>query len=737
MARSSHTNVSPATGAQTAAVGTAQASRRQFVQGAALGVAGLAAVGAGTTARASEGAKAASASSDEKFDFEADVVVIGSGGSGLPAALKANDEGASVIVVETNFDIGGHAMVSEGILPIGGGNALQEKYGIKDSPDQWYIDHTRGDVPLSKLTDRDFERALSDVLPEVYQYIQDKGIKIIDKAPESFVGGGWNDCDTVERWTYPEPGEWVGMFDKDDTGKGVVRPLEQTARAEGVQFLLNYHMDKLLREPDGGRVFGIVASHTPHVFPGETEPKASLMSEGNIEFDGDTVRIRAKKGVVLATGGSMGNVMFRTAYDPRLGPEFDGLAGMPYSDADASGEIAAMEVGAILGNMTNYVQDLGGHQMSMAKRVGCRYDYSGGYSRTSVLWPYLVATGVIRDPESMIIVNMLGARCGNEEIAWAGDAVAGPYFATALSSVVIDDPATDGDARRLAGPLWAIFDQAAADRNEWDMEQGTVDYDNGYCFKADTLEELAEKVVNKYYEDVKMDPATLVETVQNWNAAIDAGKDEEWGRETLVNKIETGPFYAAWSTPALHDCYGGLRVDKNMQCIDIHGKLIEGLFACGESAGGTRTHGLSRAIPTGYIAGRAAATGGETGVAVAAPEGWHEMAVYGGAPQAREQPAEDAAASDAPLKDGTYAGTSSKAHGGPLSVEVTIAGGAVSEVVVTKSNETPEIGEAALPTLAEEAVAAGSADIEAVSGATTTSNAFKEALSSALAKARE
>ena len=45
---------------------------------------------------------------------------------------------------------------------------------------------------------------------------------------------------------------------------------------------------------------------------------------------------------VIGTGGSTGNVNFRRMFDPRLTEEYCGLAGMPYSDQDASGELAAM-----------------------------------------------------------------------------------------------------------------------------------------------------------------------------------------------------------------------------------------------------------------------------------------------------------------------------------------------------------------------------------------------------------
>ena len=46
---------------------------------------------------------------------------------------------------------------------------------------------------------------------------------------------------------------------------------------------------------------------------------------------------------IVATGGSTGNVNFRRMFDPRLTEEYCGLAGMPWSDQDASGELAAMD----------------------------------------------------------------------------------------------------------------------------------------------------------------------------------------------------------------------------------------------------------------------------------------------------------------------------------------------------------------------------------------------------------
>ena len=83
-----------------------------------------------------------------EWNLSTDVVVIGAGAAGLAAAVSARDHGAAVVLVEENYDIGGHAMLSGGRVHLGGGNALQKKFNIKDSPDQIYADWTtygRGD----------------------------------------------------------------------------------------------------------------------------------------------------------------------------------------------------------------------------------------------------------------------------------------------------------------------------------------------------------------------------------------------------------------------------------------------------------------------------------------------------------------------------------------------------------------------------------------------------------------
>ena len=93
-----------------------------------------------------------------------------------------------------------------------------------------------------------------------------------------------------------------------------------------------------------------------------------------------------------------------------------------------------------------------------------------------------------------------------------------------------------------------------------------------------------------------------------------------------------------------------------------------------------------------------------------------------------------AALAESALTDGTYT-SEQQGFGGAVVVEVTIQGGAVIDVKVTGDKETEGVGAAALEPLAEQIMAAQSADIDGVSGATVTSGAVKAALAEIFAKA--
>ena len=163
-----------------------------------------------------------------------------------------------------------------------------------------------------------------------------------------------------------------------------------------------------------------------------------------------------------------------------------------------------------------------------------------------------------------------------------------------------------GDEHNGGGPIWAVFDADAVAREKWDPTPPNVDVDAGFFFSADTLAGLAQKIVMKHQRR-PMPPEALEATVARYNGFVDAGTDEDFAKPKPLYKIAKPPFYAAWSTPVIHDTRAGLRINARCQVIDMAGQIIPGLYCSGESAGGFSQHGLARATCQGYIAGKAAA----------------------------------------------------------------------------------------------------------------------------------
>jgi hypothetical protein len=156
-----------------------------------------------------------------------------------------------------------------------------------------------------------------------------------------------------------------------------------------------------------------------------------------------------------------------------------------------------------------------------------------------------------------------------------------------------------------SGPVWAIFDAAAVARGGWTIRYPYIaDPPDGYFHKADTLAELAKKVMGHPYQ--KMPLTHLEKTVARYNEMAGRGKDEDFEKPVL-HRIETPPFYAAAATIRVNDSYGGLRINGKAQVLDTQGQVIPGLYSGGEASGGGAQHGIGRATVHGYIAGTNAA----------------------------------------------------------------------------------------------------------------------------------
>jgi hypothetical protein len=456
--------------------------------------------------------------------------------------------------------------------------------------------------PDYRYNDKEVIRAFADESAKTYEWLVAHGVTFVDKAPDTL--GGHAVGNSAPRESHAAPLDWpqvqTGVAVSPErratmsSGVGLIRPLEATARKLGVQILLQHKMTSIIREnPNSGRVLGIAATN-----------------------QGKTLNIRAKKGVILGTGGHSSNVNFRRIFDPRLTEEYQ-VAGEPYSFQDASGEIAAIAIGASLWGAFNQSGEFG-QNVTKAGWIGCQYGYVNlSWQPDSPIFSQARATGLsVKDYQNAILVNMIGLRFYDET---AGQFPANnynsikPYVPRSYlnaanlkyepSNFINAALAGTGDTTPGGGPIWAIFDSDAVKREGWKVTPPYVDTAQGYFFSADSIAELAGKIVNKYQRK-PMPPDSLQNTVARYNSFVDAGKDADFGKPAPKFKIQAPPFHAAWATPVIHDTRSGLRINGKCQVVDLNGNVIPGLYCGGETAGGFSLHGLARCMVQGRIAAR-------------------------------------------------------------------------------------------------------------------------------------
>jgi succinate dehydrogenase/fumarate reductase flavoprotein subunit len=565
-----------------------------------------AAVAGGALVR--ETALAQSVPPPKHWEREADVVVIGSGATGLPAAIVAREAGSSVIVIEAEKDIGGHAICSGANIPLGGGTSIQRKARIDDSPDlvfrdltDWSLTEPNGAADY-RYNDREIIRAFADNCAQTFEFLLTHGVKFVNDVPDGRAGSAHGNSVprqmhvAVLDWPQVQTGRPVAREQRAtaSNGNGLMRPLEAAARKAGVEILLEHRMTSIHREqPNAGRVLGVAVTN-----------------------NGRRLNIRARKAVIIATGGSSGNVNFRRMFDPRLTEEYCGLAGMPWSNQDASGELAGMAIGASLWGAANQTSEQG-QTLTKPGKIGCQYGYVNlTWMPGSRVFDQAGASGLqVADWQNVILVNMLGRRFYDETSGqYPGNRynTVKPYYPHSYrnAKTVRFDAANwipaalagVGDGKNGGGPIWAIFDADAVIREKWNPAPPWVDTARGFFFSASTLVELANSIRMKY-QRVPMLPANLEETVARYNSFVDTGKDEDFEKPKPAYKIAKSPFYAAWATPVIHDTRAGLRITAECQVVDMNGDVIPNLYCGGESAGGFSMHGLARCLCQGYIAG--------------------------------------------------------------------------------------------------------------------------------------
>ena len=173
-----------------------------------------------------------------------------------------------------------------------------------------------------------------------------------------------------------------------------------------------------------------------------------------------------------------------------------------------------------------------------------------------------------------------------------------------------------------------------------------------------------------------------------------------------------------------------MKINTATEVLKEDGSVIPGLFAAGEVTGGV--HGGNRlggnAVTDIVVFGRIAGSSAESYVTSNGGHTEQEIEAEAGSEAA-------APAVQGDYKDGTYEGTG-KGNNGDITVEVTVEGGNIVSVTLKEHGETPGIYEAAEKGVTEAIITSQTAEVDAVSGATNTSNGIMEAVGAALAEAK-
>lgn len=440
--------------------------------------------------------------------IETEIVVIGGGGAGLAAAVRANQLGSKVLVLEKMGKVGGNTILAGGAL-----NAVNDRseqaIAYNDSV-EWHYTQTLsgGDYQGDPLL---VHTLVSNAWDGV-QWLMDLGMEFQDETAGLFTvtGGLW------PRAHKPVEPLGTGFF------KTYMNYIDSH---DNVDVMLNTCATEILVD-ENGKACGVVAT-------GET---------------GNTVTVKASKGVVVATGGFAANVELRSAYNTQWADLGDSIKSTNHAGATGDG-------------------------IKMLQKLGADFVQMGNIQLLPLGDPVTgsLSGNIEHDVETRIYINKEGNRFVNE--GGRRDDMTNALFAQtdAYMWVVMDsDTYPTGDERNNFG------------------ETANQLVEAGRAVKADTLEELAEKM------NVPAD--TLIAAVTEFNRHAEggdlAGTPDEFGRTLYKTPIDTAPFYAAARIPTVHHTMGGVRINVNAQVLDENGNVIPGLYAAGEVTGGI--HGANR-----------------------------------------------------------------------------------------------------------------------------------------------
>src|SRR6195256_689225 len=488
---------------------------------------------------------------------EFDVIVVGGGNAAFSAALAAQEQGASVLMLEAapEDESGGNSRFTAGSIRVVYNGVEDIKTLVPDlteaevattdfgtyTADQFFDDMAR---VTQHRADPDLVELLVTKSFDTMCWMRDKGIRFIP---------------IYGRQAFKIDGKfkfWGGLtVEAVGGGPGLINMLTDSAKKRGIEILYATRAVDLLY--NGTRVEGVLVRHD------------------------ETVREIRAKAVVLASGGFQANPEWRTRY---LGPGWDlaKVRGTRYNTGD--GIRMALDAGASpAGNWT------GCHAVAWGRNAPEFGDLAVGDGFQKHSYPF------------GIIVNAAGKRFVDEGADFRN------YTYARYGREILNQPGQGA---------WQVFDQQVTHllRDEYRIRQVTK-------VTAPTIEKLGEAMegidarafvdtVRRFNDSVQREVA-FNPTVLDGRSTVGL----EVPKSNWAMPLEEPPFEAYSVTCGITFTFGGVRTDTEARVIDGDGRVIPNLYTCGEMLGGLfylnypGGSGLTSGAVFGRLAGANAAKG--------------------------------------------------------------------------------------------------------------------------------
>ncbi len=494
-----------------------------------------------------------------------DILVIGGGGSGLTAGCRAAALGKKVIVLEKDRKtLGGGMNMASTMRTFG--SRWQKERELPDTT-MLYL-RNRMDETYWRI-DRKLAAGVIRGTGKFFDFFE-------DLAPEKAA-----DFD-VGRYVFDDPADGPlgpqsgghGPDAKKGSGRIFVETFSEKIPEMGGEILLDAVTEKLLTE--NGRIVGAVAT-----------------------VAGETVEIRCKA-VILSCGAWIRNPEIVKKYYPLLSDAQPYMGESPHMNRNYTGDglYLAEAAGALMDEENRTIRMMGPMTMCRSRvmsdmaatrysiyinALGNRYICEGSQMRLGVFDSGSVQ---LEQPEGKVFVvfddNTLARAIAD------GD----------------DQPQPEVPMPNMAGHFPATLEEAHKE-----MEPA-LEKQDGVCFRADTVEELADKI--------GVDPQALRETVDAYNKNCAEGMDWDCFKPSdWLAPLNKAPYYAVKAGLGTDGAFGGIQVDEHMRVKAAAGGVIGGLYATGDICSGRFINmtgikkqilnDMSFALSSGFIAGTAAA----------------------------------------------------------------------------------------------------------------------------------